>query len=317
MNSQGMLGVDELTENVITDIMLRSTTVDQDDQDKTIYWYMRLRDHFFDDPEIKTIMAIPDSSRYGSGFNYFCIVFYLRLLCDSVRMKGYIFYNQKIWRKGDDIARWLHHTLCPTESLDRVIWALDVLKEYGLIEIKELFSDLDVDEPEKLTRIYLPAAEHNTGRSSRFADQRKEERSRAKLKGEQKALESKEALHAYGDLGNVYLTHSDYAGLNNSYTDSMASFTSMPKFAYCSAVAFGPAFCISIEHTSIYSAIDSRIAYREFCFLKFESLRDLLWRPLMVKKFFSDLFQQHWIRELLWGTAFLSALLICCLCGYC
>lgn len=213
MNNQGMMGMDELPENVIKDIVLRSASAEAADPDKTIYWYMRLRDHFFDDPEIKTIMAIPDSSRYGSGFNYFCIIFYLRLLCDSVRMKGYIFYNQKIWRQGDDIARWLHHTLCPAESLDRVIWALDVLKEYGLIEIKELYSDLTLDHPEKLTQIYLPAAEHNTGRSSRFADQRKEERKRAKIKGERKAIEGSEELKSYGDLRNVYLTQTQYEKL--------------------------------------------------------------------------------------------------------
>ena len=162
----------------------------------TIYCYMRLRDKFFDDREIKEIEALPES-KFGLNFPYLVIVLYLKLLCNSISRDGVIIYDQA-FEESSDLSESITRRLFPWEKRDQIKQGLYILERLNLIQI--------IQEPEQ-TMLLLPAVPDNTGKATKAADRKRLERSKT------------DKLLAYGELNEIHLTEEEYEKLSQQTED--------------------------------------------------------------------------------------------------
>lgn len=88
--------------------------------DNKTYYYMRLKENFFDSSELATVESLPDGFLYSN----ILLKMYLRSLRDEGRlMVGTIPYNAEM------IANITHHKVKTVEK------ALELFKSVGLIEV--------------------------------------------------------------------------------------------------------------------------------------------------------------------------------------
>lgn len=88
--------------------------------DNKTYYYMRLKENFFDSAELATVESLPDGFLYSN----ILLKMYLRSLRDEGRlMVGTIPYNAEM------IANITHHKVKTVEK------ALELFKSVGLIEV--------------------------------------------------------------------------------------------------------------------------------------------------------------------------------------
>ena len=122
--------------------------------DNKKYYYLKLKDNFFERPEIKAIEGIE------SGYEYICIMqkMYLRSLCRS----GKLMLTDTIPYSVKTLASVLGH------KQETIKYAIEVFKQFGLLEIMN-------DES-----IYLLEIQNFIGESSTEADRIRNYRERIK-----------------------------------------------------------------------------------------------------------------------------------------
>ena len=168
--------------------------------EKTINWYIRLHDKFFSDQEIAQIEKLPES-KYGHNFGSFVIHLYFKLLCNSTKNNGVIYFDLNL-EENNDFAYSIAKRFFSESKLAETKQALMMLSYFDLIEIT---SDING------TTVFLPAVISNTGRCTEGADRKRRRLAEEKnkmLAG--KTEQTVEKVRAYGTLQNVYLTESEY-----------------------------------------------------------------------------------------------------------
>ena len=115
--------------------------------DNKIYYYMRLKEHFFDSDEIIILENMPN------GYVYSNIL--LKLYLKSLKRNGKLMLSDTIPYKADIIAKVTRH------DVKTVKQALDIFKELGLIEIVENGA------------IYMTNIQSFIGKSSTEADRKR------------------------------------------------------------------------------------------------------------------------------------------------
>lgn len=118
--------------------------------DNQKYYYMRLKEDFFDTEEMKLLESLPD------GYLYSNIL--LKLYLMSLKKAGRLMFNERIPYNAQMIATLTRHQVGTVEK------ALGVLKEFGFIEI------LDTGA------IYMLDVQSFVGQSSTEADRKREYR---------------------------------------------------------------------------------------------------------------------------------------------
>lgn len=118
--------------------------------DNQKYYYMRLKEDFFDSEEMKLLESLPD------GYLYSNILLKLYLL--SLKKKGRLMFNDRIPYNAQMIATLTRHQVGTVEK------ALGILKEFGFIEV------LDTGA------IYMLDIQSFIGQSSTEADRKREYR---------------------------------------------------------------------------------------------------------------------------------------------
>ena len=120
--------------------------------DNQKYYYMRLKEGFFDEDVIKIIEALPD------GYLYSNIL--MKLYLKSLKCNGKLMFNERIPYSPDVLATITRHQVGTIEK------ALKLFKELDLIEILDNGA------------IYMLDIQNLIGRASTEADRKKEYRAR-------------------------------------------------------------------------------------------------------------------------------------------
>ncbi|WP_430495706.1 phage replisome organizer N-terminal domain-containing protein [Leuconostoc mesenteroides] len=92
--------------------------------DNKKYYYIRLKENFFDSDEIKLLESIPND---GYKFSNILLKMYLK----SLKYNGRLMFNERIPFNAEMLATVTGH------SLGDVTRAIDVFKKFGLIEVLE------------------------------------------------------------------------------------------------------------------------------------------------------------------------------------
>ena len=119
--------------------------------DNQKYYYMRLKESFFDDDAVKILEAMPD------GYLYSNIL--LKLYLKSLKCNGRLMYNDKIPYNAGVLATLTNHSVGVVEK------ALDVFESLGLIEVLDNGA------------IYMLDIQNYIGKSSTEADRKRAYRS--------------------------------------------------------------------------------------------------------------------------------------------
>lgn len=120
--------------------------------DNQKYYYMRLKENFFDTNEMKVLESLPDGYKYSNIL--------LKLYLMSLRDNGRLMLNARIPYNSQMIATITRHSVGDVEK------ALQIFKDLGLIEI------LDTGA------IYMLDIQNFIGKSSSEADRKKDYRKR-------------------------------------------------------------------------------------------------------------------------------------------
>lgn len=118
--------------------------------DNQKYYYMRLKEDFFDSEEMKLLESLPD------GYLFSNIL--LKLYLMSLKRKGRLMFNDRIPYNAQMIATLTRHQIGTVER------ALDILKEFGFIEVLDSGA------------IYMLDIQSYIGQSSTEADRKREYR---------------------------------------------------------------------------------------------------------------------------------------------
>ena len=128
--------------------------------DTTSYFYMRIKENFFDGDEIKILESMPD------GYLYSNIL--LKMYLNSLKNSGRLMLNEYIPYSPEMIASITRHQIGTVQR------ALDIFKKMGLIEVLDNGA------------IYMLNIQQYIGKSSDEADRKREYRQR--IEAEKKAL---------------------------------------------------------------------------------------------------------------------------------
>ena len=120
--------------------------------DNQRYYYMRLKESFFDDDAIKILEAMPD------GYLYSNIL--LKLYLKSLKFNGRLMYNERIPYNASVLATLTNHSLGTVEK------ALDIFEQLGLIEVLDNGA------------IYMLDIQNYIGKSTTEADRKRDYRNR-------------------------------------------------------------------------------------------------------------------------------------------
>lgn len=120
--------------------------------DNKNYYYIRLKDSFFDEESVKILEAMPD------GYLYSNIL--LKLYLRSLKFDGCLMYNERIPYNSTVLATLTGHNVGTVEK------ALDIFKELELIDILDNGA------------IYMLDIQNYIGKSSTEADRKREYRNR-------------------------------------------------------------------------------------------------------------------------------------------
>ena len=120
--------------------------------DNKRYYYMRLKESFFDDDAIKILEAMPD------GYLYSNIL--LKLYLKSLKFNGRLMYNERIPYNASVLATLTNHSVGTVEK------ALDIFEQLGLIEVLDNGA------------IYMLDIQNYIGKSTTEADRKRDYRNR-------------------------------------------------------------------------------------------------------------------------------------------
>ena len=120
--------------------------------DNQRYYYMRLKESFFDDDAIKILEAMPD------GYLYSNIL--LKLYLKSLKINGRLMYNERIPYNASVLATLTNHSVGVIEK------ALDIFEQLGLIEVLDNGA------------IYMLDIQNYIGKSTTEADRKRDYRNR-------------------------------------------------------------------------------------------------------------------------------------------
>lgn len=120
--------------------------------DNQRYYYMRLKESFFDDDAIKILEAMPD------GYLYSNIL--LKLYLKSLKFNGRLMYNERIPYNASVLATLTNHSVGVIEK------ALDIFEQLGLIEVLDNGA------------IYMLDIQNYIGKSTTEADRKRDYRNR-------------------------------------------------------------------------------------------------------------------------------------------
>ncbi|WP_405379195.1 phage replisome organizer N-terminal domain-containing protein [Phascolarctobacterium sp.] len=118
--------------------------------DNQKYYYMRLKESFFDDDAVKILEAMPD------GYLYSNIL--LKLYLKSLKFNGRLMYNERIPYNAGVLATLTNHSVGVVEK------ALKTFEDLGLIEVLDNGA------------IYMLDIQNYIGKSSTEADRKREYR---------------------------------------------------------------------------------------------------------------------------------------------
>lgn len=122
--------------------------------DNQKYYYMRLKENFFDEDAIKIIESMPD------GYLYSNIL--LKLYLKSLKSNGKLMFNERIPYNPSVLATIIHHQVGTVEK------AIELFKEMDLIEVLDNGA------------IYMLDIQNFIGKSNTEADRKREYRARIK-----------------------------------------------------------------------------------------------------------------------------------------
>jgi len=128
--------------------------------DNQKYYYMRLKESFFDDDAVKILEAMPD------GYLYSNIL--LKLYLKSLKFNGRLMYNERIPYNASVLATLTNHNIGVVEK------ALEIFEQLGLIEVLDNGA------------IYMLDIQNYIGKSSTEADRKREYRNQ--IEEEKQAL---------------------------------------------------------------------------------------------------------------------------------
>ena len=120
--------------------------------DNKRYYYMRLKESFFDDDAIKILEAMPD------GYLYSNIL--IKLYLKSLKFNGRLMYNERIPYNASVLATLTNHSVGVIEK------ALDIFEQLGLIEVLDNGA------------IYMLDIQNYIGKSTTEADRKRDYRNR-------------------------------------------------------------------------------------------------------------------------------------------
>ncbi len=120
--------------------------------DNKKYYYIRLKENFFDSDEIKLLESIPND---GYKFSNILLKMYLK----SLKYDGRLMFNERIPFNAEMLAAVTGH------SLGDVTRAIDMFKKFGLIEVLET------------GEIYMLDIQSFIGKTSTEADRKRRYRS--------------------------------------------------------------------------------------------------------------------------------------------
>ena len=120
--------------------------------DNKKYYYIRLKENFFDSDEIKLLESIPND---GYKFSNILLKMYLK----SLKYDGRLMFNERIPFNAEMLATVTGH------SLGDVMRAIDMFKKFGLIEVLET------------GEIYMLDIQSFIGKTSTEADRKRRYRS--------------------------------------------------------------------------------------------------------------------------------------------
>lgn len=120
--------------------------------DNQKYYYMRLKEGFFDSEEMKLLESLPD------GYLYSNIL--LKLYLMSLKKNGCLMFNDRIPYNAQMLATLTRHQIGTMEK------ALDVLRDFGFIEVLETGA------------MYMLDIQSFIGKSSTEADRKRQYRER-------------------------------------------------------------------------------------------------------------------------------------------
>ena len=125
--------------------------------DNNNYYYLKLKDHFFDTEKIVFLESLPD------GFLYSNILLKLSLL--SLKGNGRLMFNERIPYNADILSKLTKHPVGVVEK------AIDILKEFDLIKVMDNGA------------IYITDIQNYVGKSSTEADRQRDYQRRLKESG--------------------------------------------------------------------------------------------------------------------------------------
>ena len=120
--------------------------------DNKRYYYMRLKESFFDDNAIKILEARPDEYLYSNIL--------LKLYLKSLKFNGRLMYNERIPYNASVLATLTNHSVGVIEK------ALDIFEQLGLIEVLDNGA------------IYMLDIQNYIGKSTTEADRKRDYRNR-------------------------------------------------------------------------------------------------------------------------------------------
>ena len=199
--------------------------------DNKKYYYMRLKENFFDTNEMKILEAMQDGYKYSNIL--------LKLYLMSLRDNGRLMLNNHIPYNSQMIATITRHSIGDIEK------ALQILRELGLIEI------LDTGA------IYMLDIQNFIGKSSSEADRQRKYANRIECEKSCKKIDKKstpeielekdiktdidinnnipsskpkKVKHKYGEYQNVLLTDEEYNKLHQDYPNANELITYLDEY---------------------------------------------------------------------------------------
>jgi predicted phage replisome organizer len=142
--------------------------------DNKNYYYLRIKDNFFDTEKLVFLESLPD------GFLYSNILLKLSLL--SLKGNGRLMFGERIPYNADILSKITKH---PVEVVEK---AIDILKDFDLIKVMDNGA------------IYITDIQNLVGKSSTEADRKREYRKRIEL--EMNGQMSNESTEMNGQMSN-------------------------------------------------------------------------------------------------------------------
>lgn len=178
------------------------------------YWYFRMRDTFFDDNEIKIMLAEPDTRDY--------VIILLKMYCLSIKNRGYLILNMNPFEQNG--LRELSIILNEPFS-NRIKQALEYFTARKLMNVSEMNENGEI----VLEMNYIKNDIHS---SSANADLLREKRNKeldgntmgeenGKISEDNSMKTNRKKYKRHGIFNNVFLKESEYKDFVNEYKNAL------------------------------------------------------------------------------------------------